>query len=100
MPLLGVAATPRGPASAGSALADLVLAEFAAARPDEPVVTRHLGQQPVPAGAWALAIGGAFTPEADRTPEQIEALGLAAGVAAELADADAAVLALPLYNFG
>ena len=96
MTLLRVDASIQGPVSASSALADLVLAEFTAARPDEPVVTRHLGQQPVPAGAWALAIGGAFTPEADRTPDQIEA----ASVAAELADADAAVLALPLYNFG
>jgi len=100
MTLLRVDASIQGPVSASSALADLVLAEFTAARPDEPVVTRHLGQQPVPAQAWALAIGGAYTPETDRTPEQIEALGLAASVAAELADADAAVLALPLYNFG
>src|SRR5947209_8689986 len=67
MSLLRVDASIQGPVSASSALADLVLAEFTAARPDEPVVTRHLGQQPVPAGAWALAIGGAFTPEADRT---------------------------------
>ena len=100
MTLLRVDASIQGPVSASSALADLVLAEFAAARPDEPVVTRHLGQQPVPAQAWALAVGGAFTPEADRTPDQVEALSLAAGVATELTDADAAVLALPLYNFG
>jgi FMN-dependent NADH-azoreductase len=100
MTLLRVDASIQGPASASSALADLVLAGFTAARPDEPVVTRHLGQQPLPSQAWPLAIGGAFTPEADRTPEQVEALSLAAGVAAELADADAAVLALPLYNFG
>jgi FMN-dependent NADH-azoreductase len=100
MTLLRVDASIQGPRSASSALADLVLAEFAAARPDEPVVTRHLGDQPVPAQAWALAIGGAFTPEAGRTPDQVEALSLAASVAAELADADAAVLALPLYNFG
>jgi FMN-dependent NADH-azoreductase len=100
MTLLRVDASIQGPVSASSALADLVLAEFTAARPDELVVTRHLGQQPVPAQAWALAIGGAFTPEADRTPDQVEALSLAASVATELADADAAVLALPLYNFG
>jgi FMN-dependent NADH-azoreductase len=100
MTLLRVDASIQGTNSASSALADLVLAEFTAARPDEQVVTRHLGQDPVPAGAWGLAIGGAFTPEADRTPEQLEAMSLAASVAAELTDADAAVLALPLYNFG
>jgi FMN-dependent NADH-azoreductase len=100
MTLLRIDASIQGPRSASSALADRVFAEFAAARPDEPVVTRHLGDQPVPAQAWALAIGGAYTPEADRTPDQIEALTLTASVAAELADADAAVLALPLYNYG
>jgi FMN-dependent NADH-azoreductase len=62
MTLLRVDASIQGPVSASSALADRVLAEFIAARPDEPVVTRHLGEQPVPAQAWALAIGGAFTP--------------------------------------
>jgi FMN-dependent NADH-azoreductase len=100
MTLLRVDASIHGPASASSALADLVFAEFTAARPEEPVVIRHLGDHPVPAQAWALAVAGAFTPEADRTPDQIEALTLASSVATELADAHAALLALPLYNFG
>ncbi|CAN5558560.1 NAD(P)H-dependent oxidoreductase [soil metagenome] len=100
MTLLRIDASIQGPRSAGSALVDQVVAEFTAARPDEAVVTRHLGEQPLPADAWALAVGGAFTPEADRTPEQSQALAVASEVAAELADADAAVLALPLYNFG
>lgn len=100
MTLLRVDASIQGPRSAGSALADLVLAAFAAARPDEPVVTRHLGNQPVPAHTLALSFGGNFTSEADRTPDQIEAMTLAASLAAELADADAAVLAFPLYNYG
>ena len=100
MTLLRIDASIQGPRSAGSALADLVVAEFRAARPDEPVVARHLGEQPLPSDAWALAIGGSFTPEAERTPEQRDALDLAATLAGELRDADAAVLALPLYNFG
>jgi FMN-dependent NADH-azoreductase len=98
--LLRIDASIQGPRSASSALADLALAEFRAARPDEAVVTRHLGEAPLPADAWALAIGGAFIPEADRTRDQAEALELAAGLAAELRDADAVVLAFPLYNFG
>ncbi len=100
MTLLRVDASIQGPRSASSALADLVLAEFSAARPDEEVVARHLGEHPLPSEAWSLAIGGSFTPEADRTPEQRDALELATTIAAELRDADAAVLALPLYNFG
>lgn len=100
MTLLRIDASIQGPRSASSALADQVFAEFAAARPDEPVVSRHLVEQPLPTEAWALAIGGAFTPDTDRTPAQLDALAVASTLAAELADADAAVLAFPLYNYG
>jgi FMN-dependent NADH-azoreductase len=62
--LLRIDASIQGPRSASSALADLVVAESGAARPDETVVARHLGEQPLPSEAWALAIAGSFTPEA------------------------------------
>ena len=100
MTILRIDASIQGPRSASSALADRVLAEFTAARPDETVVTRHLGEQPLPADAWQTATLAGFTPEADRTPEQVAALELAAEIAGELTAADAVVLALPLYNFG
>jgi len=100
MTLLRVDASIQGPRSASTALADLVLAEYAAARPGEPVVTRHLGEHPLPADAWALALSAGATPEDERTPEQVTALRLAHSVAAELRGASRAVLALPLYNFG
>ncbi len=100
MTLLRIDASIQGPRSAGSALADRVLDQFVAARPEVPVVRRHLGEDPLPATAWADAIAGSFSPEADRSDAQREALALAERVAAELRDATAAVLALPLYNFG
>jgi FMN-dependent NADH-azoreductase len=100
MTVLRVDATIQGDRSASSALADLVLAEFTAAHPEAPVVRRHLGTDPLPAAAWETAISAAGTPEADRTPAQLEALGLAARLAGELQAARSAVLALPLYNFG
>lgn len=100
MTLLRIDATIQGPASASAALADLVLEEFRAARPDVPVVNRHLGVEPLPADAWANAIGGSFTPEAERSAAQVEALALAGRLVAELQEADAVVLAFPLYNFG
>jgi FMN-dependent NADH-azoreductase len=100
MTLLRVDASIQGDRSASSALADLVLDEFVAARPEVPVVRRHLGADPLPADAWQTAVLGGFTPEADRTPAQREALELAGRVAAELQSATSAVLALPLYNFG
>lgn len=100
MSLLRVDASIQGPRSAGSALADRVLDRFTAARPDVPVVRRHLGQEPLPATAWADAIAGSFAPDADRSDAQREALALAEQLAAELQGATGAVLALPFYNFG
>ncbi|GAA0989631.1 NAD(P)H-dependent oxidoreductase [Acrocarpospora macrocephala] len=89
------------PASSASAeLADLVEAEWSAARPGEPVVRRHLGTDPLPAGAWTLATTAGFVPEDQRSPAQRDALALAAALKAELTDADAVLLAVPLYNYG
>jgi FMN-dependent NADH-azoreductase len=100
MTLLRVDASIQGDRSASSALADQVLTEFAAARPEVPIASRHLGREPLPADAWANAVAGTFTPEADRTDAQRDAVALAQEVAAELQDASSAVLALPLYNWG
>lgn len=86
--------------SASAELADIVEANWTEHRPDTPVTRRHLGTDPLPADAWALATTGSFTPEPDRSPEQREALALAAELAGELAAADAVLLAVPLYNYG
>ena len=100
MTLLRIDATIQGPASASAALADLVLEEFRVGRADERVVTRHLGTDPLPSDAWANAIAGSYTPEDQRTHAQVEGLALAGSLATELQEADAVVLAFPLYNFG
>ena len=100
MTLLRIDGSILGPNSASSELADLALAEFVAVRPDVPVVTRHLAQDPIPSDAWQNAVGAGWTPAEHRTPEQLAAVELAATVAGELRDADVAVLALPLYNWG
>lgn len=100
MTMLRVDATIQGDRSASSALADIVLAEFAAMRPDSPVVTRHLGRDPLPSHAWESALSTQWTPEAERTQTQIESLELAQELAAELQRAERAVFALPLYNYG
>lgn len=100
MTVLRVDASIQGDRSASSALADLVLEHFTAVRPDEQVVRRHLGAEPLPSDAWPLAVGGNFTPEDQRSEQQRAAVGLARALADELRSADAAVLALPLYNWG
>ena len=98
MTLLRVDASIQGPNSASSALADLVVSTFASHQPEETIVTRHLGANPLPSDVWANAVMASFTP--DRTPEQQAAIDLAQELAAELRDADLVVLALPLYNWG
>jgi FMN-dependent NADH-azoreductase len=100
MTVLRVDATIQGARSASSALADLVMEPIGSRVPHEQVLRRHLGQNPLPADAWALAVGAARLPAEQLTPEQRDALALARVVAAELSRADAAVLALPLYNWG
>jgi FMN-dependent NADH-azoreductase len=100
MTLLRIDASIQGHRSASSQLADQVLAAVISARPDEPITRRHLGRHPLPADALALAVSGANMPESDRDRGQVNALALAVAVATELSNADAAVLAFPLYNFG
>jgi FMN-dependent NADH-azoreductase len=86
--------------SASRAMADLVEAEWHQAHPGDPVTRRHVGTAPLPADAWANAVTGARTPEADRSERQRAGVALAARLAGELTGADAVLLAVPLYNFG
>ena len=100
MTVLRIDASIQGPRSASSELADIAEAEWLAVRPDTTFVRRHLGADPLPADAWATAVHAGFTPEEQRTAEQRQARRLAETLAAELRDADAVILALPLYNWG
>ena len=100
MTLVRIDASIQGPRSASGALADLVQTEFTAVHPDETVVTRHLGEQPLPSDAWAAAVSGSFADPSQHSPEQTAAVSLAREVATELSSADAVILALPLYNWG
>jgi FMN-dependent NADH-azoreductase len=86
--------------SASAEIADIIEAEWTAAHPGSPVVRRHLGAGPLPADAWALATTASMNPEESRTAAQREALALAATLAAELENAEAVLLAVPLYNYG
>jgi FMN-dependent NADH-azoreductase len=100
MSVLRIDASIQGPRSASSELADIAEAEWSATRPGTVFVRRHLGTEPLPADAWAGATLGGFTPEEQRTPAQRAAIALARTLADELRDAEAAIFALPLYNWG
>ena len=100
MSLFRLDASIRPDGSASREIADIVEQEWLANHPGDDVVRRHVGTEPVPSDAWALAVSAGTTPEADRTPRQREAVRLAAELADELLGADAVLLAVPLYNFG
>ncbi len=100
MSLFRLDASIRRDQSASREIADIVEQEWLANHPGDDVVRRHVGTEPVPSDAWALAVSAGMTPEADRTPEQREAVRLATELTDELLDADAVLLAVPLYNFG
>ncbi|MCX6501750.1 MAG: NAD(P)H-dependent oxidoreductase [Microbacterium sp.] len=86
--------------SSSRALGDLVEEQWVAAHPDSTVVRRDLAADPIPATAWPNAVTGGFTPEADRSEAQRDAIALATTLADELVTADALLFTVPLYNFG
>ena len=100
MSVLRIDASIQGQRSASTELADVVEAEWSATRRETAFVRRHLGAEPLPGDAWAAAVHAGFTPEDQRTPAQRDAVALAGALADELRQAEAAILALPLYNWG
>jgi FMN-dependent NADH-azoreductase len=86
--------------SQSRALADLVEAEWAAQHPDSVVTRRDIGTHPLPATAWRDVVTSGNSSDADISPEQREARALATTLADELVNADALLLAIPLYNWG
>ncbi len=93
MSLFRLDASIRTDRSASREIADIVEQEWLANHPGDDVVRRHVGVEPVPSDAWAHAVAAGMTPEADRTPQQREAVRLAAELTDELLGADAVLLA-------
>ena len=93
-------ASIRTEGSASREIADIVEASWRNHHPDAAVTRRHVGTDPIPAGAWPAAVTGSWTPAEQRTPAQREAAALATTLVDELAEADALLFAVPLYNFG
>ena len=100
MSLYRLDASIRVEGSHSRAIADIDEQEWLNAYRGDAVVRRHVGVDPVPATAWATAVFAGRTPAESRTPEQQDALALAAELTDELTSADALLFAVPLYNFG
>ncbi|MGC9155681.1 MAG: FMN-dependent NADH-azoreductase [Ferrimicrobium sp.] len=100
MQLFRLDASIRTEGSHSSQMADIVEQEWRDAHPDGRVITRHLGKDPIASTIWPLAVMAAYTPSNERTPQQRDALALVAELTDELLDADAIIVAAPLYNYG
>jgi FMN-dependent NADH-azoreductase len=100
MSLFRLDASIRVQGSHSREIADIVEQEWRSAHPNAPVTTRHIGVEPIPATAWATAVFAPYTPADQQSPEQREAVALAAEATDQLLDADALLFAVPLYNFG
>jgi len=82
-----------------SQLADTLVSQLHAARPDSRVVVRDLARDPLPHLDASRFLALIAKPEA-RTPEQAAVVAESDALIAEIRGADVLVLGLPMYNFG
>jgi FMN-dependent NADH-azoreductase len=100
MSLFRLNASIRVEGSHSREIADIVEREWRANHPDQPVVVRDVGLDPVPATAWPAAVATQMLPPDQVTDEQRAGGALAATLTDELLAADELLFAVPLYNFG
>lgn len=100
MTFLRVDSSIRVEGSVTRAVGDTIEKTWTTHHPDATIVRRNLVSDPASADVWATAAFAGFTPVADRTPEQLAALAVAASAADELLAAEVIVIGAPLYNFG
>jgi len=100
MSLFRLDASIRSEGSVSRAIADIVESSWRDENPDAPVTRRSIGLEPVPATAWAASVTADRAHPENQTPEQRDAVALATTLTDELLDAEALLIAVPLYNFG
>lgn len=86
--------------SASRAIGDIVENDWADRHPEERVIRRNVGADPFQSTAWTKAMRAMSTPEGKRSRAQHLTIELVSDLAAELREADAALLAVPVYNWG
>lgn len=97
--LLKIVSSARGEQSESTRLANSYIAKWQAANPAGRVVVRDIGANPLPHIDGAV-LGAFFTPAEQRSAEQQALVARSDELIAELQNADAIVLAVPMYNFG
>ena len=79
-------------------VADRFRKEWEAQLPTSRVIYRDLSAAPLPHVEFA-GVSAAFTAPEDRSPDQAAAFAVREALAAELEDADAVLIAAPMYNY-
>ena len=100
MSLFRLDASINAQGSVSQSIADIVEASWREGHDDAPVARRHVGLEPLPSTAWALAVSSSGQDEGLLSAPQREAVALARTLVDELVDAEALLFAVPLYNFG
>lgn len=96
--ILHIDSSPRGSSSHSRTVSGELVEALKAASPDVTVTYRDLGHQEIPYVNETF-IGAMYTPEANRSAEQQEAIALAMELIGELKAADTYVFGIPMYNF-
>lgn len=99
MNILQINASARRAGANSTRLADRIVAELRAIRPDAQLTVRDLAATPHPVLDEA-ALGALFTPADQRSPEQAARVALDDALIAEVQAHDTIVLGVPMYNFG
>jgi FMN-dependent NADH-azoreductase len=96
--ILNIASSVKGKDSFSNQLSTAIIEKLKTDYPGSTVLTRDLVKNPFPNFEEAL-LGAFYAPEANRTPEQQEAVKHSDQAIKEVMDADILVIAVPMYNF-
>lgn len=96
--VLKIISSPRGKASFSNKLADAIIEKIKAVHPVADVTTLDLNSNPYP-HLEAAQLNAFFTPVDQRSTEHQQAAFASDSAVEELMNADAIVIAVPMYNF-
>lgn len=99
MNILHLISSPRSEASFSIKLGNAIVEKLQAAHPNSTVKVHNLAKTPFP-HLEEVHLNSFFTPKENLTPELTEAIKHSDEAIAELMDADAIVIDVPMYNFG
>lgn len=98
MKILHLISSSRGSESFSNKLGNSIVDKLLAKHPGATVMEHHLVKSPFP-HLEEVHLASFFTPEENRSPEQLEAVRHSDEAIAELLEADRIVIDVPMYNF-